>query len=83
MEEEIGEVEHFFNHISVAAIRLTGQLGVDDTIHIVGATTDFSQSVGSMEIDRKRINEANAGQSVGIKTLHRVREGDTVYKVIP
>jgi putative protease len=82
MEEEIGTVEHFFNHISVAAIGLTGQLQVNDTIHIVGATTDFTQPVASMEIDRQSIDVATAGQSVGIKTLHRVREGDIVYKIV-
>ena len=82
MEEEIGKVEHFFNHISVAAINLTGPLHINDIIHFVGATTDFTQPVGSMEINREKIEKATAGQSVGIKTLHRVREGDIVYKVI-
>jgi len=83
MEEKIGEVEHFFNHISVAAIVLTGPLSVDETIHIIGATTDFNQPVNSMEIDCQKIDKATAGQSVGIRTVQRVREGDTVYKIIP
>ena len=83
MEEEIGEIEHFFNNISVAAIRLMGTLHVNDTVHIVGATTDFIQPVSSMEIERQKIVEAHAGQSVGIKTIHRVRNGDIVYKIIP
>ncbi|MDD3493406.1 MAG: EF-Tu/IF-2/RF-3 family GTPase [Candidatus Thermoplasmatota archaeon] len=82
MEEEIGVVEHYFNHISVAAITLTkGSLQVGDTIHVVGATTDFTQPVRSMEIDRQQIDHASPGQSIGIKTTDRVREGDVVYKV--
>lgn len=76
-------VEHYFNHISVAAITLTkGSLQVGDTIHIVGATTDFTQPVHSMEIDRQKVDSASPGQSIGVKTSDRVREGDMVYKVI-
>ena len=82
MEKKIGEVDHFFNHISVAAIVLTGSLSVGETIHIIGATTDFIQPINSMEIDRQKIDKVTAGQSVGIRTVKRVRKGDTVYKII-
>ena len=82
MEEEVGVVEHYFNHISVAAIALTkGSLQVGDTIHVVGATTEFQQPVRSIEIDRQKVDGAAPGQSIGIKTINRVREGDMVYKV--
>ncbi len=82
MEEKIGEVEHYFTDISVAAIKITGgTLRVGDTIHIVGATTDFSQPVNSMEIDRTSVEEVSTGDEVGIRTTGRVREGDTVYRV--
>ena len=38
VEEKIGVVTHFFNHISVAAIKITdSELNVGDTIHILGA----------------------------------------------
>lgn len=83
MEEKVGEVEHYFTNISVAAIKVTeGSLQIGDTIHIVGATTDFSQPVSSMEIDRTSVDEVSAGDEVGIRTEQRVREGDTVYKVV-
>ena len=46
VEEKIGVVEHFFTNVSVAAIKITdGELKVGDTIHIVGATTDFTQKI--------------------------------------
>jgi len=48
---------------------------------IKGATTDFEQTVNSMEIDRQKIEEANAGDAIGIKVIEKVREGDKVYKV--
>ncbi len=83
MEEKVGEVEHYFTDISVAAIKITdGTLQVGDTIHVVGATTDFSQPVNSMEIDRTSVDEVSTGDEVGIKTEQRVREGDAVYKVV-
>jgi putative protease len=83
MEEKVGEVEHYFTNISVAAIKITdGSLQVGDTIHIVGATTDFSQPIRSMEINQASVEEVSTGDEVGIKTTQRVREGDAVYRVV-
>jgi putative protease len=82
VEEKIGIVEHFFTNISVAAINITdGELKVGDTIHIVGAHTDFTQSVDRMEINRNPIEVAKPGDAIGIKVKDRVREHDVVYKV--
>ena len=50
-EIEIGKVTHFFDHISVAAIGLTGELAVGDTVHIKGHTADFTAPVTAMQIE--------------------------------
>ena len=82
VEEKIGIVEHFFNKVGVAAINITdGELKIGDTIHIVGASTDLTQKIDSMEIDRNPVEKVTAGDSVGIKVKDRVREHDVVYKV--
>jgi putative protease len=82
VEEKIGIVEHFFTNVSVAAIKITdGELKVGDTIHIVGSTTDFTQKIDSMEIDRVPVESVKSGDDVGIKVKERVREHDIVYKV--
>jgi putative protease len=82
VEEKIGVVEHFFTNVCVAAIRITsGELKVGDTIHIVGATTDFKQKIDSMQIDRNPVQSVKTGDDVGIKVKERVREHDVVYKV--
>ena len=82
VEEKIGIVEHFFTNISVAAIKITeGTLKVGATIHIVGANTDFTQTIDRMEIDRQPIEVAKVGDAIGIKVKDRVREHDVVYKV--
>jgi len=82
-EEKIGVIEHFFTHVSVAAVKMTnGELKIGDTIHIVGAHTDFKQEISSMEIDRNPVEKVKTGDEVGIKTKDRVREHDIVYKII-
>jgi len=81
VEEKIGVVEHFFNNINVAAIKITGgELKIGDLIHIVGAHTDFTQEIDRMEIDRNPVDVAKAGDAIGIKVKDRVREHDIVYK---
>ncbi len=82
-EKKVGEVVKFFAKIGVAAIRLSeGSLKVGETIHIVGHTTDVTQSVESMQIENKNVVEAGPGADIGIKVKDRVRENDTVYKVM-
>jgi putative protease len=81
MEEEIGKVDKYFAHPEVAAITVTGSLKVGDTIHIKGTTTDLTQTVDSMEVKNEKIEEAKAGDDIGIKVNERVRPGDKVYKV--
>jgi putative protease len=77
---EVGRITHFFSKISVAVIELTGFLAVGDTIAIKGPTTDFEQTVDSMQIEHENVQEAKAGQSIGLKVAQRVRETDIVYK---
>ena len=80
--EEVGKVFQFFAKINVAAINITtGTLKVGDTIRIKGATTNFTQQIDSMEIDRQKVDSAGAGQSIGIKVKDRVRPHDIVYKL--
>ena len=81
-EEEVGRIFKFFAKPSVAAVNITsGELKVGDTIHIKGETTDFTQTVDSMEIDRVAVESATVGQGVGIKVKDRVRPNDIVYKI--
>ena len=80
-EEVIGNVSDFFAHPVVAGIELTATLKVDDKIHIKGHTTDMEFTVNSMQINNVNVNEAKAGDAIGIKVDERVRRGDTFYKV--
>ena len=80
-EVEIGKVSAFFAHPVVAGLDLTAALKVGDRIHIQGHTTDIEVVVESMQINNENVQEASAGDSVGIKVSDRVRGGDRVCKV--
>ena len=80
-EVEIGHVSNFFARPVVAGIDLTAPLKVGDNIHIKGSTTDLQLPVNSMQINNVNVQEAKAGDSIGIKVSERVRPGDRVYKV--
>lgn len=77
----VGTITHYFGRIGVGIIDLTDTLRVGDTIRIRGATTDFTQGVGSMQIEHENVEQAAAGDSIGIKVDERVREGDEVFVI--
>ena len=80
-EEKIGTVSDFFAQPVVAAIELTAGLKMGDKIRIKGHTTDLELTVDSMQIDNAAVEEAKAGDSIGVKVSERVRKTDTVYKI--
>lgn len=81
-EERIGVVTHYYSHLSVAIIQIeTGSLRTGDTVHIKGHTSDFRQTVESMELDHVHIDAASAGQAIGLRVKEHAREADVVYKV--
>ncbi len=80
-EKEIGKVSGYFNHIGVAAIKLSGDLKVGDKIHIKGHTTDLKQEIESMQIEKENVKSAKKGDHVGIKVQERVRPNDKVFLI--
>lgn len=83
MEIKVGKIENYFSKIGVMILKLENELSVNDTIHVKGHTTDFTQVVESMQKEHLQISKGEVGDSVGIKVSERVRKGDIVYKVIP
>ena len=80
-DEEVGRVQSFFRKPSVAALVLTGDLSIGDSIRIQGATTDIEMTVESMQINLEPVESAGAGDDVGIKVPERVRPNDHVTRV--
>ena len=81
-ETLIGLITHYYSHLSVGIIELTGgELKVGDTIHIKGKHTDFTQTIDSIQIEHQSVPRAEKGKVVGIKVKDKVREHDQVFKV--
>jgi len=79
---KVGDVDHYYTNIGVAVVDLVSKLNVGDKITVKGATTEFTQIVKSMQIMHEAVEEAGAGDSIGLKVNDRVRRGDEVYKTI-
>lgn len=80
--EKIGKVTHYFPHVKAAAVMLLKDgLKVGDNIYIKGHTTDFKETVKSIQLDRVPIQEGKKGQEIGLLVKSRVRQGDSVYRI--
>jgi len=77
--KEIGKITHFFDKIMVAAIKLSGDLRIGDTITIKGETTNFEQPIESIQINRVDVENAGPGDEIGIKVNYKVRSNDAIY----
>ncbi len=79
--EKVGEVSHYFTKIGVAVIEISSPLKVGDQIAIKGMTTNFEQTIDSMQVEGENLEEANPGDDIGMKVADRVRKGDIVYRL--
>jgi len=80
-EQIIGHVTHYFDHINVAVISLTGgDLNIGDQIHVTGKD-DFSQTIDSMQVDHQAVESAPKGSEVAIKVSQPVKKNDQIVKV--
>ena len=82
-EKKIGVITHYFGHVGVGIIKIEAEgLKVGDTLHFKGHSSDFQQTVESMQLEHKDIQEGKVGDQVGVKVNEHVREHDEVFKVI-
>ncbi len=77
----IGLITHYFPHVQAAVIKLKGPLETGDKVKIKGHTTDITQTVTSLQIDRVVISSAKKGDEIGLQVISRVRQQDKVYKI--
>ncbi len=79
-ENVIGKVTHYFPKVRAAVIKVKSPISVGDTIKVKGHTTDFTQVITSMQIDRVSITTAKKGDEIGLLVNSRVRKLDLVIK---
>ena len=75
----VGRVSHYFSKIGVAGLDLDRPIRKGDRIYVSGHTTDFEQTVASIEINHEPVDFATPGEPVAIKVLGRARPGDGVF----
>lgn len=82
--EEIGYVKHWFGQAGVAGVQVTrGTLKAGDSLYFKGHTTDFQETITTIQLKNKPVAEAHSGEAVGLKVSRKVREFDKVFKVLP
>jgi len=77
----LGYVEDYFAKIGVVALTLEHKLALGNRLHLLGHTTNFEQTVDSLQIDHQSVSEAGPKDAVGIKVTARARRGDHLYLI--
>ena len=77
--KELGKITHYYPNIGVAIVELKAPLKIGDKILIKGSITNFEQTIESMQIEHEDVQLAEAGKSIGLMVIQKVREGDIVY----
>lgn len=81
-DQKVGKVTHYYDKIGVAVVELSDSLKVGDRIKFVrGGEELFEQPVESLQLEHEAVQEAKAGQEVGLKVLQEVKDAAEVYKV--
>lgn len=74
-----GKVTHYYPKIGVAVIDLSSSLSTGDSITFSGST-DFTQTVSSMQVEHNNITSAKKGDTIGLKVEQPVKPGDLLVK---
>lgn len=78
---KVGKVTHYYDKIGVAIVELDATLSVGDKVKFVRGGEDmFEEAVESIQIEHEKVESANKGQVIGLKTEKPVKPGAEVYK---
>ncbi len=76
----IGVITHYFPRVNAAVVRLKRPIRLGIPILIKGKSTNFRQTVSSIQINRNPIESARAGAEIGLEVFKGVKPGDLVYE---
>ncbi|KAF0107181.1 MAG: hypothetical protein FD146_2022 [Anaerolineaceae bacterium] len=77
----IGKATHYFDKIGVVVLELTAALRVGDTVHFLGHSTDFKQTVESLQVEHQAVKKAGPKQEVAMKVSQPVHPHTSVFKI--
>lgn len=82
MDTIVGKVTHYYDKIGVAVFELVNELSVGDRVRFIRGGEDlFEQEISSIQIEHEKVENATAGQVVGIKVEQELKDGTEVYKI--
>lgn len=79
---KIGIVAHYYDKIGVAIVKLDGLLAVRDKVRFTkNGEYLFDQEITEIQVGHKKLESANKGTLIGIKTREVVPEGTEIFKL--
>jgi len=75
----IGLVTHYYDKIGVAIVSFNKAVSSGISVRFKGSTTDFLQTISSMQLNYKSVTRAPKSKEIGVKVKNRVREGDFLF----
>lgn len=79
---KVGKVIHFYAKTSIAIVELDGTLSVGDRIKFErNGETLFEQKTESIQIGYEKVDSANRGIMIALKTNEEVKRCDEIFKV--
>ncbi len=80
-DKQIGKVTHYYDKIGVAVVDLSSGLKSGEKLKFVKDDDEFTQTAESIQVDRKNVNKAKKGDSIGLKVDQEAKPGTIVYLV--
>lgn len=77
----VGVITHFFPKVSVAVVKLEGELAVGQRVRIERGDEGFEQTIDSMQVEHRPVQKGDAGNEIAIKAVQPTKAGAVVYKI--
>lgn len=79
---KIGRVINFYTKTSIAIVELDGNIAVGDRIKVTRqGDTIFEQTVELIQMEYKKLDSAERGSVVGLKTNEEAQKDDEIFKI--
>ncbi len=81
MKDSIGKVVHYYDKLGVAVVKLDKSLKVGDKVKLTHGDDSFEQTVESMQLNHKPVNQGKKGDEVAVKVAQKAKEGTILASV--
>lgn len=78
---KVGTVVRYYETVGTALVELDGAIAIHDTVKFVLDHNDlFSQKVEIIQVGHTKVDSANRGSVVALKTNEMVKAGTQIFK---